>query len=113
MAVGKKTESSPFQVDAAVESEEEANPPEKKATSLKRVSSLPAAEAEPVFLFRELLSGVLLKKTAAEFVKGLVYMQIDPPFFPFPPTGVIFRSQPISLALGSHRCVPQAASSQW
>lgn len=62
MAVGKKTESSPFQVDAAVESEEEANPPEKKATSLKRVSSLPAAEAEPVFLF----PGALVRSASQE-----------------------------------------------
>lgn len=53
----RKKTSRPFQVDAAVELEEEPNPGT-KPTSLKRVSSLPAARAELVF-FQELSSAVL------------------------------------------------------
>lgn len=44
VAVGKKIKSCPFQVDAAVESEDRPNLPETKPTTLKGVSSLPAAE---------------------------------------------------------------------
>lgn len=59
MAVRKKGKKSrPFQVDAAVESEEEPNPGT-NPTSLKRVSALlPVARAELVF-FQELSSAVL------------------------------------------------------
>lgn len=56
VAVRKKKKAVPFQVDTAVESEEEPNPGT-KPTSLKRVSLLPAARAELVF-FQELSSMV-------------------------------------------------------
>lgn len=105
--LGRK-KSRPFQVDADVEWEEEPNPGT-KPTSLKRVSSLPAARTELVF-FQELSLAVLGGKAPQEdrgwICKGLGLHVAWPPSSPFPPTGVIFKSQPISLASGAHRCVP-------